>query len=191
MKARLTMDGEVQKREVEADPKGACLIPASVHENPIRGRAALRITSNEAAAPGVVQEEAGNENATPKAPPFDPGDGWVDPSPPSGSKPLEAAKPPAKGKRRGRTAGVNKIDMALTELSARLKDGRPTTILALAQAVGCHTDNLKRSDRFMKSYRELTDAMARVPKYKGSKTDGVMEAWVDPRGDQDEIEADF
>jgi hypothetical protein len=100
----------------------------------------------------------------------------------------EDAKPPKKTKSRGRIAGVYKIDMALTELNSRLKDGLPTTIVALAMAVGCDPKNLERSKRFMRSYRELTEAMARAARHHGTKTDGNLEAWIDPRGDRDEDE---
>jgi hypothetical protein len=92
--------------------------------------------------------------------------------------PVESAKPKKTGKRRGRTAGVNKIEMALTELRRRLKEGgEPTGITALAKAVGCEPENLARSRRFKNAHRELTDGMARVPKYGGSKEGGNLEAW--------------
>ncbi len=90
-----------------------------------------------------------------------------------------APSPPTKKtKRRGRVAGVNKINEALGELNSRLKDGRPTTIVALAKAVGCDTDNLKNSRRFMTNYREVTDGMKRVIRHEGSKKDGELEAWA-------------
>ena len=126
-----------------------------------------------------------HDGAAPQAQHGDPGVRSSNLSPPS------QEKPPASKKRRGRTAGVNKIELALTELSSRLKDGLPTTIPVIAKAVGCDPENLKRSKRFMRGHRELTSAMTRVQKYEGSKVDGNLEAWIDPRGERDEEEGDF
>lgn len=108
-------------------------------------------------------------------------------APPSGNG-TAATKGTAPKNRRGRTAGVSKIDNALEELRGRLKEGRPTTIVALAKAAGCHPKTLRRSKRFMDHYRELVDGMARVIRYQGSKTGGNLEAYVDPRGELDDDE---
>src|SRR4029079_2535549 len=54
LQARLTTFGEENKRQVEADPRGAFLFAAFVSMNPIRGRVSVRIIGNEAAAPGAV-----------------------------------------------------------------------------------------------------------------------------------------
>ena len=118
--------------------------------------------------------EAMHVPEAPQASLSDPGDGTSNPSPSSGEK------------HRGRVAGVCKVDLALTETSTRLKDGQSVTIASIANAVRCSPKNLERSKRFMRSYRELVDGMARVIRHQGTKADGITEAWVDPRGDQDE-----
>jgi hypothetical protein len=94
-------------------------------------------------------------------------------------------------KRRGRTAGVDKIGEAITILNARLKDGGLTTLRAIAKQVGCTPKNLKRSTRFMNAYEVLTGAMRRAVRSRGSKLDGVMEAWTDPREDEEDDDGDF
>ena len=96
----------------------------------------------------------------PQASPSDPARETVNPSPSSPES--------TQSKHRGRTAGVSKINAALTELTSRLSEGRTTAISDLARAVGCHPSNLKRSSRFMKSYRLLVDGMQRAFR-KGSK----------------------
>ena len=82
-----------------------------------------------------------------------------------------------KEKRRGRVAGVNKIENAKTELRSRLADGRPTTLEAIAKAVGYRdAKTLKRSHGFMDFYRTLVDGATRAARFEGSKTDGNLEA---------------
>jgi hypothetical protein len=98
---------------------------------------------------------------------------------------LSPAGPPAlEPKRRGRTAGVNKIDMALTALDRRLKDGELVAIAAIAKEVRCDRKNLERSHRFMNAYNELVNGMTRAVRHRGRKQDGHMEAWIDPRGNR-------
>jgi hypothetical protein len=107
--------------------------------------------------------------------------------------PGESAKPltPTKTKRRGRTAGVDKIGMAITTLSRRLKDGEPTTFTAIAKEAGCHRTNLTRSKKFMDAYGELTAGMKRAVRHRGYKEDGTLEGWTDPRGDRDDGDGDL
>jgi hypothetical protein len=100
----------------------------------------------------------------------------------------EQAKPPPppKTKRRGRTAGVDKIGMAITALNRRLKDRESTTIADIAKEVGCTSKNLENSKRFTDAYGELTRGMKRAVRHRGSKEDGTLEAWTDPRDDREE-----
>jgi hypothetical protein len=106
--------------------------------------------------------------------------------------PVAGETPPSpRKKRRGRTAGVDKIGEAITALSARLKDGASASITEIARQVGCTPQNLKRSPRFMNAYKELTGAMRRAVRRRGSKVDGVIEAWTDPREDQEEDDGDL
>ena len=95
--------------------------------------------------------------------------------------------PSSKKSRRGRVAGVNKINLALTELSTRLKSEQPVGISDLARAVGCDPDNLKRSKRFMENYKTLVGALVKAKHWQqGLKVKGDLEAWTDPRDDCDE-----
>jgi hypothetical protein len=87
--------------------------------------------------------------------------------------------------RRGRIRGVCKWQEALAELKSRMASNLPHTILDLAKAVSCHKDTLSNNPRFMRNYNELIKAMARVRPIRGTKTNGRMEAWVDPRDDRD------
>jgi hypothetical protein len=87
------------------------------------------------------------------------------------------AKPPTPTKAtkpRGRRKGLNYINLALIEATARLKDNRPIDIPSIAQAVGCTPENLNQSKRFVRSYDILTAAMRRA--VRGRKADGVVEA---------------
>jgi hypothetical protein len=89
--------------------------------------------------------------------------------------PATAEAPTAPGRgRRGRTRGVNKIDMALTEVVAQLKCNGPVNIPAIARMVRCDPRNLRRSRRFMKHYNLLVGADARVR--SGTMEDGVADA---------------
>jgi hypothetical protein len=63
--------------------------------------------------------------------------------------------------RRGRRKGVNHVNLALTELTSRLKDDRPIGIHELARAVGCTPENLNQSKRFMTNYDLLASVMKR------------------------------
>ena len=60
--------------------------------------------------------------------------------------------PQAKPKRRGRQKGVNYVNLALTEVAARLKDDRPVGVSDIARAVGCTPENLNQSKRFVQHY---------------------------------------
>jgi len=89
-------------------------------------------------------------------------------------------------KRRGRTAGVSKVDLAIAEVSSRLKKGVSVEVAEIARTVGCKRENLARSRRFMDAYRELARGMTRAARYRGSRHEGKLEAWVDPRGDRED-----
>jgi hypothetical protein len=69
---------------------------------------------------------------------------------------------------------VNYINLALTELTAPMKDDRPIGIPDLARAVGCTPENLNQSERFRKNYAIPTLALART--LRGEKVDGRIEA---------------
>jgi hypothetical protein len=105
----------------------------------------------------------------------------------------EAMTPPAstKSKRRGRTAGVDRIGEAIAALGRRLKDGESTNATEIAKEVKCTAKNLKRSKRFQDAYRELTHGMKRALRHRGHKKDGNLDAWPGPRGDREEDEGDF
>jgi hypothetical protein len=96
-----------------------------------------------------------------------------------------AAPSKQKPKSRGRTAGVDKISEAITVLNARIKDRESTDITSIAKQVGCTPKNLRKSKRFMNAYKLLTGAMRKTDHYRGTKTNGHIEAYLDTRVDSD------
>ena len=89
-------------------------------------------------------------------------------------------------KRRGRTAGVDKIGEAITVLTSRLKDGLSVSLPEIAKQVRCTPKNLQNSNRFLDAHKTLLAGMARVVRARGAKTGGSLEAYVDPREDAEE-----
>jgi hypothetical protein len=104
---------------------------------------------------------------------------------------VDETPPSPRKKRRGRTAGVDRIAIAITVLNARLKDGESVAIAEIAKQAGCTPKNLERSKRFMGAYGELTRAQTRAVRFRGRKTGGILEAWTEPREDQEEDDRDF
>lgn len=72
---------------------------------------------------------------------------------------------------------MNYVNLALTEVAARLKDDRPVGVSDIARAVGCTPENLNQSKRFVQHYKLLSRAMARA--VRGRKVDGRVEADFD------------
>jgi hypothetical protein len=140
--------------------------------------APLTPAANGAAMPAAERQEVIRES-TAKLADRDAGP-TVGDAPVADANPATQTKPPSK--RRGRQKGVNYVNLALTELTSRMKDGQPIGILDLAQAVGCTSENLHQSKRFIRNYRLLTRALARVP--RGQKRDGEVEA-------EDPVEPNF
>jgi hypothetical protein len=63
---RLTVLGELKKRELEADPEYEFQLLEYVHREPVKGQARIRIISNEMPSLGVVQDGRKKGIATPE-----------------------------------------------------------------------------------------------------------------------------
>jgi len=97
---------------------------------------------------------------------------------------------PVTKERRGRKAGIDKIGEAIAVLMSRLEVGSSVSIADIAKVVGCTRKNLERSNRFMAAYRLSTEASTRALRHYGTKKDGILEGYVDPRDQEDVDEGD-
>jgi hypothetical protein len=179
-KARLTLEGEVTKHDVEADTGSPSFISAFAHQHPTPGRAAVRIIGNETAAPGVVSE---NYKAAD--------------TPGMRRRVAEHDKPAAdsqttKGTKRGRHLGSDQGENLSTDDRAvavwfRLsrENGKPPSLTSVAHEIKIARQSLYRLPHFMalvKAEKEARETRkSHYPRGTKNRRTGDLEGWKDDR----------